>query len=107
MENRNNRAIISAEIPLAEILRYGTDLRSMTQGRGIYTIEFERYEPVPNHLADQGDHPEQGRRRNKNKGTNRWTCSAPLRRDSRLSLGVAANLLFPCLPRGQAVMRPA
>ena len=41
------------EIPLAEILRYGTDLRSMTQGRGIYTIEFGRYEAVPNHLADQ------------------------------------------------------
>jgi len=53
MENRNNRAIINAEIPLAEILRYGTDLRSMTQGRGIYTIDFERYEPVPGHLADQ------------------------------------------------------
>lgn len=53
MENRNNRAIINAEIPLAEILRYGTDLRSMTQGRGIYTIEFGRYEPVPTHLADQ------------------------------------------------------
>jgi elongation factor G len=53
MENRNNRAIINAEIPLAEILRYGTDLRSMTQGRGIYTIEFGRYEPVPGHLADQ------------------------------------------------------
>ncbi len=53
MENRNNRAIINAEIPLAEILRYGTDLRSMTQGRGIYTIEFERYEPVPGHMADQ------------------------------------------------------
>lgn len=53
MENRNNRAIINAQIPLAEILRYGTDLRSMTQGRGIYTIEFERYEPVPGHMADQ------------------------------------------------------
>ncbi len=53
MENRNNRAIINAEIPLAEILRYGTDLRSMTQGRGIYTIEFVRYEPVPSYLADQ------------------------------------------------------
>ena len=53
MENRNNRAIINAEIPLAEILRYGTDLRSMTQGRGIYTIEFGRYEPVPGHMADQ------------------------------------------------------
>ncbi len=53
MENRNNRAIINAEVPLAEILRYGTDLRSMSQGRGIYTIEFVRYEPVPSHLAGQ------------------------------------------------------
>jgi elongation factor G len=53
MENRGNRAIINAEIPLAEILRYGTELRSMSQGRGIYTIEFARYEPVPGHLADQ------------------------------------------------------
>ena len=53
MENRNNRAIINAEIPMAEILRYGTDLRSMTQGRGIYAIEFGRYEPVPSYMVDQ------------------------------------------------------
>ena len=53
MENRNYRAIINAEIPMAEILRYGTDLRSMTQGRGIYAIEFGRYEPVPSHMVDQ------------------------------------------------------
>lgn len=53
MENRNNRALINTEVPLAEILRYGTDLRSMTQGRGIYTTEFVRYEPVPSHLAEQ------------------------------------------------------
>jgi predicted membrane GTPase involved in stress response len=32
-------------------MRYSTDLRSMTQGRGVYTIEFDHYEPVPNHLA--------------------------------------------------------
>ena len=53
MEQRNNRAIVRALVPLAEILRYGTDLRSMTQGRGIYTIEFDHYEPVPSHLATQ------------------------------------------------------
>ena len=53
MENRNNRAIINAEIPMAEILRYGTDLRSMTQGRGIYAIEFGRYEPVPSYMVEQ------------------------------------------------------
>jgi elongation factor G len=53
MEQRNNRAVVRAQVPLAEILRYGTDLRSMTQGRGIYTIEFDHYEPVPSHLANQ------------------------------------------------------
>ncbi len=53
MEQRNNRTIIRALVPLAEILRYGTDLRSMTQGRGIYTIEFDHYEPVPSHLASE------------------------------------------------------
>jgi elongation factor G len=51
MEQKGNRTIIHALAPLAEILRYGTDLRSMTQGRGIYTIEFDHYEPVPTHLV--------------------------------------------------------
>jgi elongation factor G len=52
MEQRANRTIVKAQVPLAEILRYGTDLRSMTQGRGIYSIEFDHYDPVPSHLAD-------------------------------------------------------
>ncbi len=53
MEQRNNRTVIKAMVPLAEILRYGTDLRSMTQGRGIYTIEFDHYDPLPSHLMDE------------------------------------------------------
>lgn len=52
MEQKGNRSVVRALVPLAEILRYGTDLRSMTQGRGIYTIEFDHYEPVPSHLID-------------------------------------------------------
>ncbi|MCB9138619.1 MAG: elongation factor G [Caldilineaceae bacterium] len=52
MEQKGNRTIIKALAPLAEIMRYGTDLRSMTQGRGIYTIEFDHYDPVPLHLTD-------------------------------------------------------
>lgn len=52
MEQRGNRTIVRAQVPLAEILRYGTDLRSMTQGRGIYAIDFDHYEPVPSHLVD-------------------------------------------------------
>ena len=38
---------IRATVPLAEALRYATDLKSMTAGRGSYTMEFRSYEPVP------------------------------------------------------------
>ena len=51
MEQKNNRTVVRATVPLAEIMRYSTDLRSMTQGRGLYTIEFDHYDPVPSHLA--------------------------------------------------------
>jgi len=40
-------------VPLAEIQRYATDLRSMTQGRGMYTMEFVRYDIVPAHLVEK------------------------------------------------------
>ncbi len=53
MEQKGNRTVVRALVPLAEILRYGTDLRSMTQGRGVYTLEFDHYEPVPRHLTDE------------------------------------------------------
>jgi elongation factor G len=53
MEQKNNRSVVRALIPLAEIQRYGNDLRSMTQGRGLYTIEFDHYEPVPSNLAEE------------------------------------------------------
>ncbi|MCL0092186.1 elongation factor G [Dehalococcoidia bacterium] len=45
--------IIEAQAPLAEMLRYSIDLRSMTQGRGSYTIRFSHYEEVPAHLAQK------------------------------------------------------
>ncbi len=51
MDTVRGKSVIIAELPYAELLRYANDLRSMTQGRGIYDIEFLRYEPVPNHLA--------------------------------------------------------
>mgnify|MGYP006182574251 CR=1 FL=1 len=44
--------ITEAEVPGGEIQRYATDLRSMTQGRGTFTSEFVRYQPVPHHLVD-------------------------------------------------------
>jgi elongation factor G len=45
--------IIEAKVPLAEILRYAIDLKSLTQGRGFFTTEFDHYEEVPAHLAQK------------------------------------------------------
>ncbi|MBM3189500.1 MAG: elongation factor G [Chloroflexi bacterium] len=53
MENVRGNGVITALVPLAEIQRYATDLRSMTQGRGYYTMEFVGYEIVPAHLVDR------------------------------------------------------
>src|SRR5699024_4937142 len=44
---------IMAEIPLAEMSKYATELRSMTQARGEFMMEFARYEEVPSHLSDK------------------------------------------------------
>ena len=44
---------IQAEVPMAEVLDYAPDLRAITGGRGDYTMEFERYEEVPAHLAQK------------------------------------------------------
>ena len=43
--------VINAEAPLAEMFKYATELRSMTQARGSFTMEFERYEEVPSENA--------------------------------------------------------
>ena len=48
----DGNAVVTAEAPQAEILKYATDLRSMTQGRGSYVTEFVRYEEVPSNLQD-------------------------------------------------------
>jgi len=53
MDQQRGMAIITAQAPLAEMQRYATDLRSMTQGRGIYTMEFSHYEEVPTHVAQK------------------------------------------------------
>jgi len=45
--------IIEAQVPQAEILRYVIDLKSMTQGRGSYTVEFSHYEEVPAHITQK------------------------------------------------------
>jgi len=53
MDQQRGMAIITAQAPLAEMQRYATDLRSITQGRGIYTMEFSHYEEVPIHVAQK------------------------------------------------------
>jgi len=50
-ESERGRTVVIAQVPLAEMLRYTTQLRSITGGRGVFTMEFDRYEIVPNHLA--------------------------------------------------------
>ncbi len=50
MEDRNDVKVINAEVPLAEMFGYATSLRSMTQGRGSYTMEFDHYAPVPSNV---------------------------------------------------------
>jgi len=40
-------------VPLAEMFGYSTDLRSLTQGRAIYTMQFDRYESAPRAVADE------------------------------------------------------
>ncbi len=46
-------AKIDAEVPMAEMLKYATELRSMTKGRGTYVIDFDRYEPAPQNVTDK------------------------------------------------------
>ncbi len=51
IDQLGNKSIITAHVPLAEVQRYATDLRSITQGRGVFTMELDHYENVPAHLA--------------------------------------------------------
>ncbi len=53
METEAGRSVVTAEVPLAEIQRYSNDLRSMTAGRGVFSMEFLRYERVPSHLQQE------------------------------------------------------
>ena len=51
MDTEKGHSVVTAQVPLAEMQRYTTDLRSMTGGRGIFTLEFDHYENVPAHIA--------------------------------------------------------
>jgi elongation factor G len=53
MEPRGNAQVVSAYVPLAEMFGYATDLRSTTQGRATYTMQFDRYQEVPANIAEK------------------------------------------------------
>jgi hypothetical protein len=46
-------AAVQADIPQSEMLRYATELRSLTHGRGFFSMEFQRYDPLPAHLTQR------------------------------------------------------
>jgi elongation factor G len=52
MEDSPSGKVIRAEVPLAEMFGYATDVRSMSQGRATYSMEFEKYNEVPQNVAD-------------------------------------------------------
>ena len=53
MEDRSNTKVIRAKVPLGEMFGYATDLRSQTQGRASYTMQFDAYEPVPKAVLEE------------------------------------------------------
>ena len=53
MEDRTNTKVIKAKVPLGEMFGYATDLRSQTQGRASYTMQFDCYEPVPKSVREE------------------------------------------------------
>ena len=53
MEMRQNTQVISARVPLAEMFGYATDLRSATQGRATYSMQFESYKPAPRNVSEE------------------------------------------------------
>jgi elongation factor G len=53
MEPRGNSQVIRARVPLSEMFGYATDVRTMSQGRATYTMQFENYQEVPQSIAER------------------------------------------------------
>ena len=53
MDTEHGKSVVTAQVPLAEILRYVTDLRSITGGRGIFNMKLSHYEKVPAHIQQE------------------------------------------------------
>ena len=52
MTQRGEAQVVAADVPLKEMFGYSTQLRSMTQGRAVYSMEFDHYEEVPKSIAE-------------------------------------------------------
>ena len=57
MKTEKGRSVVTAMVPLAEMLRYTTQLRSITGGRGFFTMVFDHYEVVPTHISPRISSP--------------------------------------------------
>jgi elongation factor G len=53
MEAKGGSQVIKAQVPMAEVLKYASDLTSMTSGRGLFEIEFSHYEDVPSSISEK------------------------------------------------------
>ena len=53
MTQRGDAQVVAGEVPLAEMFGYSTQLRSMTQGRAVYSMQFDHYAEVPKAVAEQ------------------------------------------------------
>ena len=53
MDDRGNAKVVRGNVPLSEMFGYVGDLRSMSQGRATYTMQFDRYEEVPPNIAEK------------------------------------------------------
>ncbi len=53
MTQRGDAQVVAADVPLAEMFGYSTQLRSMTQGRAVYSMQFDHYADVPKNIAEE------------------------------------------------------
>jgi elongation factor G len=53
MEQRGSSQVINAQVPLSEMFGYATDLRSRTQGRATYTMQFDSYQQMPSNVQEE------------------------------------------------------
>jgi elongation factor G len=53
MEDRSGTKVVTSKVPLSEMFAYATTLRSMTQGRGTYTMQFSHYEEAPKSISEE------------------------------------------------------